>query len=79
MRGKCQYRLSCWHCEGAGILGELQIVNQLVGAEDGIGGNRAEGAADVNGLLIFHDSTSFQINELTDLDGIKIAGCIREG
>ena len=63
--GECSY-----------ILGELQIVDQLVSTEDRIGGYRAEGAADVNALLIFHDSTSFQINELTDMDGIKIAGCI---
>ena len=45
-------------CEGAGILCELQIVDQLVCAEDRIGGNGTERAADVNVLLsivlVFH-------------------------
>jgi len=36
--------------EGAGILGELEVVDQLVGGENWVRIGRAEGAADVNGL-----------------------------
>ena len=55
-------RLTAADCgEGAGVLGELQIVDQLVCGEDRICADWTEGAADVNFLagdcsfLIFHD------------------------